>query len=163
MNNYSINVTWSVEDDCFVATIPEFSGLSAFGATREEAVAEAQIALEGFFEIYEENGISLPKPSTLPNYSGQFRLRLPKTLHSELSLEAHKEGCSLNSYISSLLSERHTLKQNNLQLQNTVNTLLEIIKKDQKATAYSQEIVDNYQQNRNQLVVITNTGANYDG
>ena len=159
MDNYSINVTWSVEDDCFVATIPEFSGLSAFGATRDEAVAEAQIALEGFIEIYGENGIPLPELSTLPTYSGQFRLRIPKTLHSELSLEARKNGCSLNSYISSLLSGRHTLKQSNLQLQKTVNTLLGIIEKDQKAIVYSPNFA-NPLQNRSQFVVISNAGVN---
>ncbi len=47
MYKYSINVVWSDEDECYIATIPEFKGLSAFGDTQEEAIQEAFVALEG--------------------------------------------------------------------------------------------------------------------
>ena len=40
--------------------------------------------------------------------SGQFRLRVPKTLHAELVREAKAQGVSLNSYILYLLSTRHS-------------------------------------------------------
>ncbi len=39
-------------------------------------------------------------------YSGQFRLRLPKSLHAELAAEAVKQGVSLNGYVVYLLSTR---------------------------------------------------------
>lgn len=59
---YSMLIRWSDEDECFIATIPEFPGLSAFGDTRSEAAKEAEIVLEGFIEIYKEDGIELPEP-----------------------------------------------------------------------------------------------------
>ncbi|MFW6216538.1 MAG: toxin-antitoxin system HicB family antitoxin [Desulfohalobiaceae bacterium] len=38
--------------------------------------------------------------------SGQFRLRLPKSLHQDLAQEAREQGISLNSYVLYLLSTR---------------------------------------------------------
>ena len=41
-------------------------------------------------------------------FSGQFRLRLPRDLHGALSQEAERQGISLNSYIIYLLGTRHS-------------------------------------------------------
>lgn len=57
MHKYSINVVWSDEDECYIATIPEFSGLSASGDSAEEAIQEAYVALEGFIEVYKEDNV----------------------------------------------------------------------------------------------------------
>jgi predicted RNase H-like HicB family nuclease len=111
MLKYSINLIWSEEDYCYVARVSEFPGLSAFGETPEEAVKEVKIALDGFIKVYEEDGCSIPEPETLKQYSGQTRLRLPKSLHAALSEEAKIEGSSLNSFIVHLLSEKHILKK----------------------------------------------------
>ena len=43
-------IAWSEEDGGYVATCPEVPGLSAFSETKEDALAEAQIALELFEE-----------------------------------------------------------------------------------------------------------------
>lgn len=107
MNKYSINVQWSDEDECFVALVPEFPTLSAFGETQEEALAEAKVALQGFIDIYKEDGTSLPEPKYVPTHSGQLRIRLPKTLHSELAKEAERQGVSLNTHIVYQLSEKN--------------------------------------------------------
>jgi len=104
---YSINLIWSDEDESYVATIPEFPGLSAFGDTPEEAAGEAKIAAEGFMEVFKEDGRSLPDPALLTPLSGQFRIRIPKSLHASLSHEAKEEGVSLNTHINHLLSERN--------------------------------------------------------
>lgn len=107
MFKYSINLAWSKEDECYVATVPEFPGLSAIGETPEKATEEAKIAVDGFLEIYNEDGIKIPEPETVKDYSGQTRLRLPKSLHATLTQMAEKEGISLNSYIVHLLTERN--------------------------------------------------------
>jgi hypothetical protein len=44
-------------------------------------------------------------------FSGQFRLRIPGSLHGALAEEAHSQGVSLNSYIIFLLSSRHSQEQ----------------------------------------------------
>jgi len=124
MDHYSVNVVWSDEDNCFISTIPEFEGLSAHGETREEAIQEAQIALEGFIEVIEEDGDEVPEPQTLNSFSGQTRIRLPKGLHRDLSHQAKIENVSLNTYIVNLLAERNLAKK--------VSRDLEIIKCNQE-------------------------------
>ena len=110
-DKYSVVIQWSDEDESFVATSPELEGLSAFGDTKAEAYDELMVAQEGYIRVFEEDGCDLPKPDKLDNYSGQTRLRLPKSLHANLSREAKREGVSLNTYIISLLSERNALNK----------------------------------------------------
>ncbi len=110
-DKYSVNVFWENEDQCFIATCFEFPLLSAHGDTREEALSEFQLVLEMAIESYTEDNLELPKPKTSVSHSGQFRLRIPKTLHRNLSEAAEKENVSLNTYVISLLSENHTLKK----------------------------------------------------
>ena len=119
MFKYSINLNWSDEDNCYVATISEFPGLSAHGDTPEEAASEARMAAEGFIAVYEEDGCVIPEPETHQPFSGQTRLRLPKSLHAALSRSAKREGVSLNSYIVRLLSERNLA----MKLQNDVSAI----------------------------------------
>ncbi len=111
MNKYSVVVRWSDEDDAFIATSEEFPGLSAFGATKEEAVQELEVAREGFLQVMRECGDPVPEPEKIQHYSGQLRLRLPKSLHAGLAEAAKREGVSLNTYIVSLLSEQHALRR----------------------------------------------------
>ncbi|MDM8542868.1 type II toxin-antitoxin system HicB family antitoxin [Desulfococcaceae bacterium HSG7] len=92
MFKYSINLAWSEEDTCYVATVAEFSGLSAFGESPEEAVKEAKIAVKGFLKVYKEDGCPIPEPNTLKSFGGQTRLRLPKNLPGTLNQKAQKEG-----------------------------------------------------------------------
>ena len=106
-NKYSINVTWSDEDESFVATIPEFSLLSAFGETQEEALADAQVVLEMALDSQEEDNIEPPPPQVVDHhkYSGQVRLRMPEYQHRELAEGASKNSVSLNTYMVSLLAK----------------------------------------------------------
>lgn len=111
MKEYSMVIQWSEEDGGYIATIPELSGLSAFGVTREEALQELEVAKEAYLEVFKEDGCELPEPDTLNSFSGQTRIRLPKSLHASLSREAKLEGVSLNTHIVYLLSERNIGKR----------------------------------------------------
>lgn len=104
-SHYSISVFWSAEDNGFIALVSEFPGLSAFGETREEAVKEAEIALSGMIDLYQEEGDPLPDPTSLPGYSGQLRIRIPKDLHASLARNAQVQGVSLNTLIVHKLSQ----------------------------------------------------------
>ena len=110
-DKFSVSIQWSNEDEGFIATSPELEGLSAFGETQEEAFRELETAKRGYMEVFKDDGCPLPDPDTLERYSGQIRLRMPKSLHARLSREAKNEGVSLNTYLVSLLSERNVLKK----------------------------------------------------
>lgn len=40
----------------------------------------------------------------MDNYSGQFRLRIPSSLHQALAEQAKEEGVSLNMFVTSILA-----------------------------------------------------------
>ena len=52
--------------------------------------------MEGYLEVKLENNLPVPIPEEAENYSGKFVVRIPKTLHKRLAVEADKEGVSLN-------------------------------------------------------------------
>ena len=82
----------------YFATVQEFDGCMSHGDTYAEAFENIQEAMEGWIETKLENGLSVPKPIDESHYSGKFVLRIPKTLHARLAMEAEKEGVSLNQY-----------------------------------------------------------------
>ncbi|MDQ3685195.1 MAG: type II toxin-antitoxin system HicB family antitoxin [Acidobacteriota bacterium] len=104
MHKYGFQIFWSDEDDAYIVTCPEFPGLSAFGDTEEEALREAKVALELFIESMQEHGEPLPVPRPAHTHSGQFRVRIPRTLHRQLAERAEEEGVSLNSLVMTYLS-----------------------------------------------------------
>lgn len=108
MNKYGFKLFWSDEDEGYIATCLEFPTLSAFGETPKIALAEAHIALDLFIEEYKVMNKSLPKPHSLIEFSGQFRVRLPKSLHRQLVEKAESEDVSLNSLLISYLSKAVT-------------------------------------------------------
>jgi predicted HicB family RNase H-like nuclease len=102
---YSLRVAWSPEDSAFVAECPEFEGISALGSSYGEAVSELETALRLALEAHEGEGWAVPEPQMMPRYSGQFRLRVPRSLHGWLVDRAYREGISLNTLVVELLSE----------------------------------------------------------
>src|SRR5437899_816346 len=106
MNKYGFRIVWSDEDEGYIATSPEFPGLSAFGATQEEALTEKLIAQDLFIEDMRERGEELPAPQVASEFSGQTRLRLPKSLHRLAAEVAATEGVSLNQFLLEAVSQR---------------------------------------------------------
>jgi len=105
MNRYGCSVAWSEEDEGYLAESLEIAGVTAWGKTASEAVSELSVAVEAAIESYKEEGWDIPSPRTVQYYSGQFRLRLPKSLHAWMAREAHLEGVSLNTFTVARLSE----------------------------------------------------------
>lgn len=104
IRGYGARLQWSEIDDAYVATCPEFPGLVGVDADAAEALAELREALEMAVEVLEEDGAALPEPRTVVEHSGQFRLRVAKSLHARLAELAADEGVSLNSFVSSVLA-----------------------------------------------------------
>ena len=105
MFKYSMQLFWSDEDGEYVALVPEFPYVSALAETPQEAAREAVIAAEAVVEGLVEDGLQPPQPQTLSSYSGQIRVRMPRTLHQRLAGRARIEGVSLNTLIVTFLAE----------------------------------------------------------
>ena len=102
---YRIVVEWSDEDEAFIARVPVLPGCLAHGGTAEKAAHEAERAAELMLDVLREDGKSLPPEDAVADYSGQLRLRLPRSLHERVSRLATAEGVSLNALLLSLISE----------------------------------------------------------
>ena len=62
MNRYEIILYWSAEDDAFIAEVPELAGCAADGATRQEALTNAEIVIAEWIETARELGRPVPEP-----------------------------------------------------------------------------------------------------
>jgi antitoxin HicB len=102
---YRILVEWSDEDQVFIARVPVLPGCLAHGATAEKAAHEAEVAAGLILDVMKEDGKAPPPVDAVADYSGQLRLRLPKSLHEAVSQLATAEGVSLNTLMLSLIAE----------------------------------------------------------
>ena len=80
----------------FYGRILELDGCQSTGDTLEELYESLNEAMQGYLEAKLENNLPIPMPQTTSNYSGKFVVRLPKSLHQKLAIEAEREGVSLN-------------------------------------------------------------------
>ena len=62
MKDYHINVFYSDEDECYIATVPDLEGCSAWGDTPEDAMREILIAKQLWLEVAQEFGDPVPEP-----------------------------------------------------------------------------------------------------
>lgn len=80
----------------FYGRILELDGCQSSGETLEELYESLNEAMEGYLEAKIENNLPIPVPETENKYSGKFVVRIPKSLHQRLAIEADREGVSLN-------------------------------------------------------------------
>ena len=77
------------------------------------AVENAMDAKKAWLEAALEDGYPIAEPDSLENYSGQFKLRIPRSLHKSLAEHARREGVSMNQYCVYLLSRNDAVYTNN--------------------------------------------------
>jgi len=160
VNKYSITVHWDEKNEEFIATSKEFPYLSGIGDSKEEAVNIIEEAISDSLEMMQEEQMEQPSPITIPEYSGNIRLRLPKSLHKQLAEMAELEGVSLNQYMVSLLSmnagkinihfhdHKHDHKH---QYNNTTNVTIskpEYLQKESLCSTPDYKKINPYTQNR---------------
>jgi len=105
--NYTIVINPIDETDggrYYQLTIPDLPGFKIYEDTVADLMANLEAAKSAWFAVNlaEHRPISEPTPANA--YSGRVTLRLPKSLHEQLSLMADREGISLNSQINHLLT-----------------------------------------------------------
>ena len=65
----------------------------------EELYENLNEAMEGYLEVKLENNLPIALPERTENYGGKFNVRLPKSLHQRLAIQAEEEGVSLNQLV----------------------------------------------------------------
>ena len=59
---FQIVLEWDAEEGVWVTYVPTLNYLSTYGDTREEALANTQEAIVGYFEAAAKEGIAVPSP-----------------------------------------------------------------------------------------------------
>ena len=127
---YTIEIIPEPQGDWFVG-IKELPGCMTNVDTPEEGLAEIQQIKREWLEIALEDGLEIPEPRTEEEYSGNFRLRVPRSLHRKLVEEAAQEGVSLNAVCNAFLAEAVGYhKADQVSVKRGVTTRAEITKKD---------------------------------
>ncbi len=108
LDQFSTTVFYDPDSAGYVAVCDEIPGVSAFGATRADALREFETVLDMAVEAYRNEGWPLPAPKrpsdpALP--SGEFRVRLPRYVHALLARRSEAEGVSQNTLVVALLAQ----------------------------------------------------------
>ncbi|MEY8310074.1 type II toxin-antitoxin system HicB family antitoxin [Erysipelotrichaceae bacterium 51-3] len=108
---YRLEIVPDPDEGGYVAHYPDLPGCITVGETLESAVLNAADAKKAWLEAALEDGVKIAEPASLDNYSGQFKLRLPKSLHRSLAEHSKREGVSMNQYCVYLLSRNDALQK----------------------------------------------------
>lgn len=101
---YTIEVIRDEEDGGLAARVVELPGCLTQGDTFEELGEMIEDAMRGWIEVCLEDGIPIPEPRPVEDYSGKFVVRVPRSLHRELVEAAERDCVSLNSFINAALA-----------------------------------------------------------
>ena len=107
--NYRMEIVEDKEEGGFVVSYPELPGCITCGETMESDIANAQDAKKAWVQAALEEGIEIHEPDSLEEYSGQFKLRIPRSLHRSLAEHSKREGISMNQYCVYLLSRNDAI------------------------------------------------------
>lgn len=102
---YRLEIVKDMEEGGYVASYPDLKGCLTSGETLESVAANAEDCKREWFRAAIEDGYEIPEPSTVNEYSGQFKLRIPKSLHKILAEHSKQEGISMNQYCLYLLTK----------------------------------------------------------
>lgn len=108
---YTIEIT--PDEGTFFVKVRELEGCMSIGEMKTDALAMIEDAMREWLAVAIEDGIDIPLPEAMQTdrYSGKFPLRLPKSLHRKLAVNAEKDNVSLNQYMVMLLSERNAIRE----------------------------------------------------
>ena len=108
---YRMEIIEDMEEGGFVASYPDLPGCLSSGETIAEAAANLLDAKKAWLEAALADNVIIPVPLTDDDYSGQFKLRIPKSLHRKLAEHSKEEGISMNQYCLYLLSQNDVIAQ----------------------------------------------------
>lgn len=62
IQHYQVLLEWDSEAGLWVTYVPALNGLSTFGETKDEALANTGEAIRGYLEAADKEGIPVPGP-----------------------------------------------------------------------------------------------------
>ncbi|MDD6128697.1 MAG: toxin-antitoxin system HicB family antitoxin, partial [Veillonellaceae bacterium] len=74
------------------------------GETKAEILEMLEDAKKAWISTALDDGMEIPEPLREEDFSGRFNLRIPKSLHKRLAMQAKAEGVSLNQLAMYLLA-----------------------------------------------------------
>ena len=102
---YKLSIVPDLVEGGYAAEYPELPGCVTCGEKIDEIITLAEDAKKSWLTVALENGDDIPEPESLKKYSGQFKLRIPKSLHRLLVLHAKEQGVSMNQYCATILAK----------------------------------------------------------
>jgi len=102
---FTVRPMTAEEGTGYLIEFPDVPLCMSDGATVEEAIVNGRDALKCCLLTMKEFGDPIPKPGSSAVASGQFRLRVPKTVHARLTNRAEQEGVSLNTLVMAMIAE----------------------------------------------------------
>ncbi len=106
VSHYTYRVSWSAEDDEFVASCLEFPSLSWLAPSQVEVLEGLEGLLRDTLADMEQQGEEIPVPLAERKFSGKFNVRVGEHLHRDLAMKAAEEHMSLNQYVVKKLASR---------------------------------------------------------
>ena len=109
---YRLEIVPDIVEGGYGARYPELPGCITCADTMEDAIRNALDAKRAWIEAALEDGIDIPEPiqgKDSSEYSGQFKVRIPRSLHKSLAEHARREGISMNQYCLYLLTKNDAL------------------------------------------------------
>ena len=107
---YKIELYPDIEEGGYAVACPELPGCISCGETVEECIESIEDAKLAWITACLEDGYEIPEPNNKEKYSGQFKIRMPKSLHKKLAEQSKSEGISMNQYCIYLLSMNSAYK-----------------------------------------------------
>ncbi len=108
---YRLEILPDLDEGGYVARYSDLPGCITTGDSMESVTENAEDAKKEWIAAAMENGASIAEPVSMEGYSGQFKLRIPKSLHRRLAEHSKEEGVSMNQYCVYLLSKNDALEK----------------------------------------------------
>lgn len=99
---FSIRPLAEEEGGGFMIEYPDLPGCVSDGETPEDAMRNGADAVKAYLLSCAKHGDPLPRPGMA---SGQWRQRVPRSLHARLVARARLEGVSLNALVTAMIAE----------------------------------------------------------
>ena len=107
--SYKMEMVMDESEKAYVVSFPELPGCVTCADSIKKAVELADDAKREWLTACIEDNIDIPLPLSDNDFSGQFKLRIPKSLHRSLAEHSKEEGISMNQYCLYLLSKNDSL------------------------------------------------------